>query len=738
MNAIFVISTPNSPPGQNLRGFCLLFIFVHDIWQWQHISMRGETFYCVDEYCIDMQPVAAPDSCYTGVLSDTTGSDLQEIRELRSSKLDGKDLPQELYIYKRPLHPSEIRGCVIMDTCAVVIDPTLIELSVKNQILVMIPFPVLKELDKLHKNSKSITLKKNAQIAMQCLRKWVSNRYVFMETSSESQEKVKGFVAAPNDNDDLILKCAYRIQAALPADCPLVNKIFFVTNDYNLSLKATAHGVSNFTTQVYPRLLHASGHVEEEEPMEVDPTPEAMQPKPSSAKPSNRTGVKEKDSKLSNDIVVNKPLSGQINKRRKRKAKPKKAANTSEDQHLESKTPTKSLLNQKTGIAPNATNKGSVETGSNYAVSSAHKSASRSGSKTEVVRPQKSSSNHEDRKGDFNGYYGTSSSSYYQQSLPKGVKRAALPQDDAKQHHRVESKSNSTSDRPHHSAEVKSNSKLNHPHHYPTQSKSSSSSNRPHNYQYPSTSRSYPYPRDYPKDYRVQTYANGERRVTASYEVPDEYPAARRRHGDYRGQEAHPFLQQTRQYQGPPKPYIYYEDPNLRPRVPTKMMGRLSIVEQKGYPHVKVAESDRKIEKSHSNHERAYGSQDVRISNTSISPAEHALTKFLAIWNGLTEKLLDKIERGLSSEKVKMDIRKLYDCAVRLCEKTDLDSFKELVTMSTSLYYFFTFEPDYQNLEFASSALSSGLQLMVNRSSTPAVELVDSILRFVNDPRVVV
>ncbi|RCN44633.1 hypothetical protein ANCCAN_09383 [Ancylostoma caninum] len=226
--------------------------------------------------------MAAPDSCCTGVLSHPTGSDLDEIRELRSSQLDGKDLPQELYIYKRPLHPSEICGCVIMDTCAVVTDPTLIELSVKSQILVMIPFPVLKELDKLHKNSRSTTLKKSAQVAMQCLRKWVSNRYVFMETSSESQDKVRGFVAAPNDNDDLILKCAYRIQAGLPDDCALVNRIFFVTNDYNLSLKATAHGVTNFTTQVYLGLLQNSGHlctVEEEEPMEVDPTPEVMQAK---------------------------------------------------------------------------------------------------------------------------------------------------------------------------------------------------------------------------------------------------------------------------------------------------------------------------------------------------------------------------------------------------------------------------------------------------------------------------
>lgn len=41
-----------------------------------------------------MEPVAAPDSCYAGVLPDPTGSDLEEIRELRSSKLDGKDLPQ--------------------------------------------------------------------------------------------------------------------------------------------------------------------------------------------------------------------------------------------------------------------------------------------------------------------------------------------------------------------------------------------------------------------------------------------------------------------------------------------------------------------------------------------------------------------------------------------------------------------------------------------------------------------
>ncbi|KIH61181.1 hypothetical protein ANCDUO_08551 [Ancylostoma duodenale] len=206
-----------------------------------------------------MEPMAAPDSCCTGLLSNPTGSDLEEIRELRSSKLDGKDLPQELYIYKRPLHPSEIRGCVIMDTCAVVIDPTLIELSVKKC------------------SSCHAVFEKMGFESVRIHGDFIGG--------NESQEKVRGFVAAPNDNDDLILKCAYRIQAALPDDCALVNKIFFVTNDFNLSLKATAHGVVNFTTQVYLGLLQNSGHlgtVEEEEPMEIDPTPEAMQPKHSS------------------------------------------------------------------------------------------------------------------------------------------------------------------------------------------------------------------------------------------------------------------------------------------------------------------------------------------------------------------------------------------------------------------------------------------------------------------------
>ncbi|RCN41511.1 hypothetical protein ANCCAN_12549 [Ancylostoma caninum] len=652
--------------------------------------MRGETFYCVDEYCVDMEPMAAPDSCCTGVLSQPTGSDLDEIRELRSSQLDGKDLPQELYIYKRPLHPSEIRGCVIMDTCAVVIDPTLIELSVKSQILVMIPFPVLKELDKLHKNSRSTTLKKSAQAAMQCLRKWVSNRYVFMETSSESQEKVRGFVAAPNDNDDLILKCAYRIQAGLPDDCALVNRIFFVTNDYNLSLKATAHGVTNFTTQVYLGLLQNSGHLsnmEEEEPMEVDPTPEVMQAKHSNVKPSNRVGIKEKDNKLSNEIVVNKPLSGQINKRRKKKTKPKKAENIiTADRHSENKTPTKSSLSEKADIAPTAAKKESVETNSNNAVSNPRSPLSKSAGKTEVARPQKSLSSHGSSKGDISYYCAISSNPYYQQTPYQGVKRAGLlkdDKDDAVQHYRTDSKSNSTSNHSRHAPQDKSNTTSSHHHQYPSQTKSNSSSNHPHVSQYPSTSR----PHTYPKDYRVQTYANGERRVTASYQGSGEYSATRRRREDHGGQIAHQFQQQIRQYQRVPKSHGYYEGSIPRPRIPTRMMGRLSIVEQIEYPQANVTE---------------------------------------------------RIERGLSSEKVRMDIRKLYDCAARLCEKTDLDSFKELVAMSTSLYYFFTFDPDYRNLEFASSALSSALQLMLNRSTTPAAELVDSILRFVNDPRVVV
>ncbi|VDK64267.1 unnamed protein product [Cylicostephanus goldi] len=55
--------------------------------------------------------------------------------------------------------------------------------------------------------------------------------------------------------------------------------------------------------------------------------------------------------------------------------------------------------------------------------------------------------------------------------------------------------------------------------------------------------------------------------------------------------------------------------------------------------------------------------------------------------------------------------------------------------MATSLYYFWTLNPDYQNLEFPTSALSSALQLMRSESSEKGVELANSILCYVNDDR---
>lgn len=350
--------------------------------------------------------------------------------------------------------------------------------------------------------------------------------------------------------------------------------------------------------------------------------------------------------------MVNKPLSGQINKRRKRKNKSKKTEKIDEDRHPENKMPTGTWRDDKTGMLSAAPKKTSIDAGSYYAVSNVPDSVSESGSKTGVVRSHNSSSNHGDPKSEYSWYYGTSRAS-------DGVKRPASSQHNKLRYNSAQTKLNSPSNHPHNCAtQSELNSTSNHSHHYATLNKSNSTSNHHHTSQYPSTSRSYAYS----KDYRIQTYANGERRVTAPYQAPQEHPAARRRRRNNRGRNTQPFQHQIGQYQPAPMPLGPYESLNPRLRVPTKMMGRLSIVEQLDHHQGIAAEryayhymflrlldqvyardfSSRKSENSSNQQKRPHGTQNVKISNSCVSPAEHALTRFLAIWNGLTKKLFDK------------------------------------------------------------------------------------------------
>ncbi|PIO56555.1 hypothetical protein TELCIR_22045, partial [Teladorsagia circumcincta] len=88
-----------------------------------------------------------------------------------------------------------------------------------------------------------------------------------------SRHGVDGILAS--NNDERILRCAYRIQTALPPDCRHADKILFVTDDCNLLLKAAAHSVKCMSSENYCKLMDQSRIPEgPEEPMDVDPAPE--------------------------------------------------------------------------------------------------------------------------------------------------------------------------------------------------------------------------------------------------------------------------------------------------------------------------------------------------------------------------------------------------------------------------------------------------------------------------------
>ncbi|KAK5976228.1 hypothetical protein GCK32_015689, partial [Trichostrongylus colubriformis] len=71
-----------------------------------------------------------------------------------------------------------------------------------------------------------------------------------------------------------------------------------------------------------------------------------------------------------------------------------------------------------------------------------------------------------------------------------------------------------------------------------------------------------------------------------------------------------------------------------------------------------------------------------------------------------------------------------------LCDSGELNNLKELVEITTTLYYFYTFDPAVKNLVFTPAVLTGMLSLMHNRSPAIADELVGSIMDFATDTRV--
>ncbi|KAK5984407.1 PINc domain-containing protein [Trichostrongylus colubriformis] len=216
----------------------------------------------------------------TGSLGSVFSNDVRELRSTLANSTDGRVQAQDLFVYRPPLHPSQIRGCVMFDTCSIVNYPDVMGLSVANPILIVVPFVILKELDQLNKFNTNASLRARSRDAMRRLRRVNASRYVYLEDSPSSKTRVSRFVAS--NNDERILSCAYRIQSELPPDCP--HKIIFVTDDCNLQLKADAHAMKCLSSEDYCKLMNESRIPgDPEEPMEIDSDPDPVPTAPNTS-----------------------------------------------------------------------------------------------------------------------------------------------------------------------------------------------------------------------------------------------------------------------------------------------------------------------------------------------------------------------------------------------------------------------------------------------------------------------
>nr|CDJ87587.1 WW domain-containing protein [Haemonchus contortus] len=603
---------------------------------------------------------------------------MNDFRELRSNPIEGKIQAQELFIYRPPLHPSEIQGCTVFDTCAIVNTPDVMDLSVKNHVLVIIPFPVLTELDRLNKNSGNNELRAKARVAMRRLRQLHSSRYVELEDSNDSKRGVDGIIAT--NNDERILRCAYRIQTALPPDCLHAGKILFVTDDCNLSLKAAAHAVKCMTSEEYCTLMDQSRIPEvPEEPMDVDPDPEP-------------------------DPITTQRSTSEVPVPRIEGGKPTKTSRASKPK-VQAKAMVKSKISISQALIERLETPGTKRRLQLRARKKDNiKVIPRSGrDKSPIVGLDKENDTIEIAK---------SSDSH------------------------IASHPGTATDRPSRWQEYRKPQNL--PKYYQEQSEKG----RVEVY----------HDALHPPQTPISLLPNSKSDRTTSPLQPSRQP-----HSTLRKEEAKGNLYRTSDDRDKTPIAICHrckrscsveetsnseEDPTSSRRARSRKNRKSSVEDN---PKCRTAcsrtpsvsnVSSKHYSSSARQAQQFRPDQEDSSRKNSQSASELALIKFLEIWKGLVAKVIEKIARGNPSEKAKTDIRKLRECARQLCESGELNHLKELVDMTSTLYYYYTFDPAFKNLGFAPAVLSGLLSLMLSRATVAADELVDSIMGFVVDPSV--
>ncbi|CAB3404486.1 unnamed protein product [Caenorhabditis bovis] len=194
-------------------------------------------------YKLDDEGVSYPWSAYFSVRKQRKYyyNDIPSIGDKVKPNVEWCDL-----VHVRTVFP--YRACAILDTNILIEDPDIAEKTEEKQILTVIPYNVVLELDGLKKN-ENYSVRQSAQHACRTLQKMKSNKspYLELETSVENRIQISSYVPHSSKGDDMILKCAIRVQQELlsvKSKLLLTNEsIVLLTNDVNLRLKAQAHNL---------------------------------------------------------------------------------------------------------------------------------------------------------------------------------------------------------------------------------------------------------------------------------------------------------------------------------------------------------------------------------------------------------------------------------------------------------------------------------------------------------------
>ncbi|WKX93095.1 hypothetical protein Q1695_010823 [Nippostrongylus brasiliensis] len=184
----------------------------------------------------------------------------EDVRQMRGVHYDREELTQGENEAQTFSPDGSSRCCVVIDTCAVIEDPELIDCCLDREVILAVPYRVFYELDNMRKitstSTSTVQLRQRATRIVHMFRNLMSSPFVYWESSSQSFAPVEGFTTSSNEdvNDDFILKCAYRVKRQLDE----LNdgwETVFVTNDNILSLKAHANNVPCFSGKEAKKIL---------------------------------------------------------------------------------------------------------------------------------------------------------------------------------------------------------------------------------------------------------------------------------------------------------------------------------------------------------------------------------------------------------------------------------------------------------------------------------------------------